>query len=94
MIHSFGNDETEMVYKGIWAKHIPPEIQRIGRRKLRVINSATDYTDLIKPPNNKFEKLKGDLKGKCSIRINNQWRIIFRWENGNAFDVEIIDYHR
>lgn len=93
MIINFGNKETEKIWNGIVSKKIPREIQEVARRKLRMINNSIDISDLRIPPANRLEKLKGDLKEFYSIRINNQWRIIFKWENTNAFDVEIIDYH-
>ena len=93
MITSFGNKETEKIWNAIVVKKPSKDIQNIGRRKLRMLNNSTDLLDLRIPPSNRLEKLIGDLKKYYSIRINNQWRIIFIWENGNAFDVEIIDYH-
>ncbi len=93
MIISFGNKETEKIWNRIVVKKPSKDIQNIGRRKLRMLNNSTDLSDLRIPPSNRLEKLIGDLKKYYSIRINNQWRIIFVWENGNAFDVEIIDYH-
>ena len=93
MIVSFGNKETEKIWNGIVSKKLPREIQDVARRKLRMINNSIDITDLRIPPANRLEKLKGDLKEFYSIRINNQWRIIFKWENSNAFEVEIVDYH-
>ena len=93
MILSFGNSDTEIVWKGNRVKHLPLEIQNIGRRKLRMINNSVDLVDLRIPPANKLEKLMGKLKDFYSIRINDQWRIIFKWNAGNAFEVQIIDYH-
>jgi len=93
MIISFGNKETEKIWNGLVSKKLPIEIQEIARRKLRMINNSTDINDLRIPPANKLEKLKGNWKEYFSIRINNQWRIIFKWKNGNASEVEIIDYH-
>ena len=93
MIISFGNSNTEKVWKGIHVKKLPIEIQNIGRRKLRMINNSTDMSDLRVPPANRLEKLSGSLKNYYSIRINDQWRIIFKWNSGNATEVEIIDYH-
>ncbi|MBD8083955.1 type II toxin-antitoxin system RelE/ParE family toxin [Chryseobacterium caseinilyticum] len=93
MIVNFGNKETEKVWTGVVSKKLPREIQEVARRKLRMINNSIDINDLRIPPANRLEKLKGDLKEFYSIRINNQWRIIFNWESGNAFNVEIIDYH-
>ena len=93
MIVSFGNSETEKVWNGIRVKKLPVEIQNIGRRKLRMLHNSVDLADLRIPPSNRLEKLSGDLKDFYSIRINDQWRIIFRWNAGNASQVKIIDYH-
>jgi len=94
MIVSFGSKETQEIWKGEKAKRIPVEIQKAGRRKLRMLNSSQNLTDLKVPPSNKLEKLKGNKKNFYSIRINDQWRIIFKWENNHAQEVEIIDYHK
>mgnify|MGYP000846809402 FL=1 len=93
MIISFGNSDTEQVWIGDRVKKLPMEIQNIGRRKLRMLNNSVDIADLRIPPANRLEKLSGKLKDFYSIRINDQWRIIFKWNAGNAFEVEIIDYH-
>lgn len=93
MIQSFGNSETEDVWSGNRVKRLPLEIQNIGRRKLRMINNSVDISDLRIPPANRLEKLSGKLKEFYSIRINDQWRIIFKWNAGIALEVEIIDYH-
>lgn len=93
MILSFGSKDTEKIWDGIRVAKLPLEIQMIGRRKLRMINSSQNIQDLTIPPSNKLEKKKGQLKEFYSIRINDQWRIIFKWDNGNASEVEIIDYH-
>lgn len=93
MIISFGLKETEQIWKGIRVKKMPINIQKVGRRKLRMLNNSQDIADLKIPPSNRLEKLSGKLDGFYSIRINKQWRIIFKWENGNASEVEIIDYH-
>ena len=93
MIISFGSKETEKIWNGIVVKKPSIEIQQIGRRKLRMLHNSQNLTDLRIPPSNRLEKLAGDLKDFYSIRINNQWRIIFIWENGNASNVEIVDYH-
>ncbi len=93
MIVSFGTKETERIWNGIRVKKIPNEIQKIGRRKLRMLNNSQDIIDLRIPPSNRLEKLSGNLDRFYSIRINKQWRIIFIWEKGNASEVEIIDYH-
>jgi proteic killer suppression protein len=93
MIISFGNSETEQVWLGNRVKKLPVEIQNTGRRKLRMLNNSVDIADLRIPPANRLEKLSGKLKDFYSIRINDQWRIIFKWNSGNAAEVEIIDYH-
>jgi toxin HigB-1 len=93
MIISFGDKNTEKIWNGIVIKKPSREIQEIGRRKLRMLNNSIDLADLRIPPSNRLEKLSGNLKEFYSIRINNQWRIIFVWNNGNASNVEIIDYH-
>lgn len=93
MIISFGNIETEQVWLGNRVKKLPTEIQNIGRRKLRMLNNSVDLADLRIPPANRLEKLSGKWKSFYSIRINDQWRIIFKWNSGNASEVEIIDYH-
>ena len=93
MILSFGSKETEQIWNGIRVRKMPIEIQNIGRRKLRMLNNSKDILDLRIPPSNRLEKLSGKLNGYYSIRINKQWRIIFIWENGNANQVALIDYH-
>jgi proteic killer suppression protein len=93
VILSFNDKETEKVWKQEFSKKLPPEIQSVGLRKLFMIARAKDIEDLMIPPSNKLEKLKGDRKNQYSIRINNQFRICFFWDNGNAYNVEIVDYH-
>lgn len=93
MLISFGNKETKKIWEGERVKGFSTEIQEIARRKLRMLNNSHDINDLMIPPSNRLEKLKGNLKDFYSIRINNQWRIIFKWNSGNAEDVEVIDYH-
>ncbi len=93
MIKTFGNKETEKIWNGNYSKKFPAKIQPIARRKLRMINNAQDINDLRIPPGNRLEKLKGELSEFYSIRINNQWRIIFQWTGSDAYEVEIIDYH-
>jgi proteic killer suppression protein len=93
MLLSFGSSETEKIWNGERVKKLPGEIQQIGRRKLRMLNNSVDLADLRIPPSNRLEKLSGKLKGFYSIRINDQWRIIFKWGSGNASEVEILDYH-
>jgi proteic killer suppression protein len=91
MIVSFGSKDTEKIWNGERVQRIPAEIQKIGRRKLRMINNSQNWSDLRIPPSNKLEKLKGS--DFFSIRINDQWRIVFRWIDNGAHDVEIMDYH-
>ncbi len=93
MILSFGTTDTQKIWDGERFKKIPNSIQEISRRKLRMLNNSQDLLDLQIPPSNKLEKLKGKLKEFYSILINDQWRIIFKWESGNSSEVEIIDYH-
>lgn len=93
MIISFGNKDTQKIWEGEWSKKLPNGIQDIARRKLRMLNNSQDLNDLQIPPSNRLEKLKGSWKDYYSIRINDQWRIVFKWKNGNAEQVEIIDYH-
>ena len=93
MILSFADKEAELVYKGQFSKRLPHDIQRIALRKLIVLNYAVSLEDLRILPGNKLEQLHGDRKGQHSIRINDQWRVCFTWENNNAHDVEIVDYH-
>lgn len=92
MILNFADKETEKVWRGAFSRKLPHEIQQIARRKLRMVNNAVDINDLRIPPANRLEKLKGS--GGCySIRINDQWRVVFRWEGNNAIEVSITDYH-
>jgi len=93
MIISFGSSDTEKIWNGELLKKLPKEVQEIGRRKLRMLNNSIDLADMRIPPSNRLEKLLGNLKGFYSIRINNKWRIIFKWSAGNASEVEILDYH-
>lgn len=99
MIKNFRCKHTEKVWNRVFTKKFPPDIQGSGknspiaRRKLLMINAASTLKDLKIPPNNRLEKLSGDRKGQFSIRINNQWRICFKFENGDASEVEIVDYH-
>jgi len=93
MIVSFGNKATAAIWAGMRSKQVPFVINNVARRKLRMINAATEIEDLRIPPGNRLESLGGKLKGYYSIRINLQWRIIFNWENGCAYNVQIIDYH-
>lgn len=93
MILSFGDKDTKKIWEGERIKGLSTEIQEMARRKLRMLNNSQNLTDLQIPPSNRLEKLKGNLKEFYSIRINDQWRIIFKWSSGNADQVEIIDYH-
>jgi toxin HigB-1 len=94
MIISFGSKETEKIWNGDRVKNLSFEIQQIGRRKLRMLNNSQSLMDLRIPPSNKLEKLSGKMNDLYSIRINDQWRITFKWEDGNANEVTIIDYHK
>ena len=93
MIKSFGDKETEKIWNGNQSRKLPPDIQNVARRKLRMINNAQNINDLRIPPANHLEKLSGNFSGFYSIRINSQWRIIFIWENENASEIKIVDYH-
>ena len=93
MIKSFSCKETEKIFNRLYSRKFPTDIQRSALRKLRMLNRAISLQDLRVPPGNRLEELKGDHKGQNSIRINDQWRICFTWQNSEAFDVEIVDYH-
>jgi toxin HigB-1 len=93
MILSFACAETEKAFQALGSRRLPPTIQRTARRKLLVLHAATELGQLAVPPGNRLETLRGDRKGQHSIRINDQWRICFRWHEGNAHDVEVTDYH-
>ena len=93
MIRSFDDSEAESISKGRRSKKLPHTIQNVARRKLRMIEAAKIVEDLRIPPGNHLEKLVGDLDGLYSIRINDQWRIVFKFENGGAENVRITDYH-
>lgn len=93
MLKSFADKETEKVWTGEFSSKLPNSIQRIARRKLRMVNNSQNINDLRVPPANQLEKLVGNLKGFYSIRINRQWRITFKWINQNAEQVKIEDYH-
>lgn len=94
MITSFGTKDTEKIWNGDRVKNLPQEIQQIGRRKLRMLNNSQNLIDLKIPPSNKLEKLSGKMNDFYSIRINDQWRIAFKWDDGNSSDVTIMDYHK
>ena len=93
MIQTFVGKEVEKIWNGQRSTKLPNEIQQIRRRKLRMLNNAQTINDLRIPPSNRLKKMKGKLKQFYCIRINNQWRIKFKWTNNNAFEVEITDYH-
>jgi proteic killer suppression protein len=93
MIASFACKETEHVWNQEYSKRSPPAIQRVMLRKLIKLSKSVSLEDLKCPPSNRLEKLKRDREGQYSIRVNDQYRICFRWQSGNAFNVEIVDYH-
>ncbi|KXK13549.1 MAG: putative plasmid maintenance system killer protein [Chloroflexi bacterium OLB14] len=93
MIKTFKNDDTQKIYQRKRSRKFPADIQQVALRKLRMINNSVSINDLRVPPANHLEKLKGSRAGQWSIRINDQWRICFKWEGSNAHDVEITDYH-
>jgi toxin HigB-1 len=93
VIRSFKCKETEKIFKRSYLKKYPVDMQRVALRKLRMLNRAEDLNDLRVPPGNRLEALKGKRKGQHSIRINDQWRICFLWQDKDVFDVEITDYH-
>jgi proteic killer suppression protein len=93
MIRSFRCSETEKLYNRLHSRKLPQGIQRVAMRKLWVLDAATDLNELRVPPSNRLEALRGDRKGQHSIRINQQWRVCFRWRAGDAYEVEIVDYH-
>jgi proteic killer suppression protein len=93
MIRNFASKETEKVFHRQFSRRLPPNIQRTARRKLEILDAAEVLQDLRIPPSNWLEKLSGDRSHQHSVRINDQWRICFTWRNGDAYDVEIVDYH-
>ena len=93
MIKTFKDEETQRVFNRERSKKLPPDIQQVALRKLRMLNNANTITDLRIPPANRLEKLTGDRAGQYSIRINDQWRICFEWKSNNAYGVEIANYH-
>jgi proteic killer suppression protein len=93
VIKSFKDKETEKIYNREGSRRLPADIQQAALRKLRMINNAKNMIDLRTPPANSLEKLKGNREGQYSIRINDQWRICFKWKDGDAHEVEISDYH-
>jgi proteic killer suppression protein len=93
MILSFGDKDTASIWNGVRVKTMPIEIQNVGRRKLRMLNNSQTINDLRIPPSNRLEKLGGNLNDFYSIRINDQWRVIFKWNEGQSEQVKIVDYH-
>ena len=93
MIKSFRCKESKKIFGRAFSKKLPPDIQDVARQKLVLLDAATSLNDLRIPPGNRLEELKDDRKGQHSIRINGQWRICFVWKDGDALDVEIVDYH-
>lgn len=96
MIVGFGNTLAQDLFLDRRSKEalsFPPDVKRVARRKLLYLHDAADLLDLRVPPGNRLELLKGKLKGYYSIRINDQWRVVFRWQEGNACDVQVVDYH-
>ena len=94
MIQSFADTDTERVFRGVRSRKLPSDIQNVARRKLRLLGRAAKLDDMRIPGGNRFEKLKGFTPARYSVRINDQWRVTFRWENGDAHDVRIEDYHK
>lgn len=93
MIQSFADKEAARIFNRELSRRLPQDIQRAARRKLEILNTSETVADLRNPPSNKLEKLSGDRNGQYSLRINDQWRICFVWRDGNAEQVEIVDYH-
>lgn len=93
MIRNFVDKEADKIWQGTPSRRLPADIQAVARRKLRLLNSPATLDDLRVPPANRLEALKGNRKGQYSIRINDQWRVCFQWKDGDALDVEIVDYH-
>jgi toxin HigB-1 len=93
VIKGFRDADTERLWKEERTRRIPADLRKPGLRKLQMLNAATALTDLLVPPGNRLERLRGDRKGQYSIRINDQYRVCFEWRESNAFNVEIMDYH-
>ena len=93
MIRSFADRETERLFARTPGRRLPPESHRVMLRKLLQLDAAERLDDLRIPPGNRLEALKGDRKGQHSIRVNDQWRVCFRWDDGDAYEAEIVDYH-
>ena len=94
MIKSFRDKETEKVFLRQFSRRLPPDLQRVAQRKLAMLDAAERLDDLRVPPGNRLEKLSGDRAGQYSIRISDRWRVCFEWIEGDAYEVEIVDYHR
>ena len=94
VIKSFADRATEQLFQRRRVPALPPELQSVGLRKLRLLDAATRLDSLRVPPGNRLEALKGDRAGQHSIHVNDQWRICFRWRDGDAYEVEIVDYHK
>lgn len=93
MIKTFADKGTERLFSGRRSRKLPYDIQARAERKLQGLDAAAALSDLNRPPSNRLEALKGDRQGQHSIRINRQWRVCFRWEDGDAYEVEVVDYH-
>ncbi len=93
MIRSFRDKQTENIFRRKRVKGFPQDVQRASLRKLLILDAAESLDDLRVPPGNRLEQLKGNRKGQCSLRVNEQWRVCFAWSDGDAYDVEITDYH-
>ncbi|GAB4144032.1 MAG: type II toxin-antitoxin system RelE/ParE family toxin [Candidatus Promineifilaceae bacterium] len=93
MIKSFKSKESEKVFRRVFSRKLPQDIQKTAYRRLAFLHSAREMKDLMLPPSNQLEKLHGERQGQYSIRINDQWRICFVWQDGDAYEVEIVDYH-
>jgi toxin HigB-1 len=93
VIKSFKDRETQQIFTRQRSRRLPPDIQQVALRKLRMLNNAHALNDLQVPPANRLEKLEGDRAGQYSIRINDRWRVCFAWRDGDAYDVEMVDYH-
>jgi len=93
MIRSFRDRETERIFDRLGSARLPPDIHPAALKKLLILDAAASLQDLTVPPGNRLERLSGDRRTQYSIRVNDQWRVCFRWEEGDAFDVEIADYH-
>jgi proteic killer suppression protein len=93
MIQTFADKETERLFNREPVKRSPPPMQRSALRKLLILDAAESLDDLRNPPGNRLEKLHGDREGQYCIRINDQWRVCFRWDAGDAYEVEVTDYH-